>query len=274
MPMPRFTLCCLVLVLAPFARADERPTTIRITTADGKPAAGAKAWVQTYAEIGNDPVEPIPLVTDAAGKGIVPAAPKPNQLRGLFIRDASGRVGSASLNITRSDPDDDSVLNIILLDTVAKSGRVTNSQGKPIAGAVVAASGYFAEAESNRLDPQPPSWISLPDWETALASVKTDADGRFKLPVPKAGYSVSFRVKAEGFGATSWSAPSGMELDVSLPDPGTLTIGVAGWSRRRPGTGAAASSSTTRSAPPSTPAPTPAPSNRRCRRSNLARRTA
>ena len=226
--MFRTIACWFALTLTGIAIAEERPTTIRVTTADGKPVAGAKAWVQKYGEIIKDTVEPTPLVTDAAGKGIVPGAKKANQFFGLFIRDASGRVGSAPLNRARFDPDDDSVLDIVLLDTVAKSGRVIDSRGKPIAGAVVAASGYFAETESNRRDPQPPSWISLPDWETTSAGVKNDADGRFKLPVPKAGYSVSFRVKAEGFGATSWSAPAGFELDVSLPDPGTLTIGVAG----------------------------------------------
>ena len=225
--MFRAIACCFVLTLS-IARAEERPTTIRVTTADGKPAVGAKAWVQKYGEIMKDIVEPTPLVTDGAGKGIVPGAKKANQFFGLFIRDASGRVGSAPLNRARFDPDDDSVLNIVLLDTIARSGRVTNSEGKAIAGAVVTASGYFAEAESNRRDPQPPSWISFPEWETATAFIKTDTDGRFKLPAPKAGYSVVFRVTAKGFGVTNWSAPAGFDLDVSLLDPGALTIGVAG----------------------------------------------
>ena len=228
MPMPRFSLCCLMVSLGSFAGAENRPTTIRVTTANGKPAVGAKAWVQNYGEIMKDTVEPTPLVTDGAGKGIVPGAKKANQFFGLFIRDASGRVGSAPLNRARFDPDDDSVLNIVLLDTVARSGRVTNSEGKAIAGAVVTASSYFAEAESTHRDPQPPSWIMLPQWEVAKDGVKTDADGRFKLPAPKAGYSVSFRVAAEGFGKTEWSAPPSGELDVSLQDPGTLTIAVAG----------------------------------------------
>ncbi len=226
--MFRIFACCIALSLACVASAENRPTTIRVTTADGKPAVGAKVWLQTFAESGKKPVEPPPLVTDGAGKAIVPAAEKSNLHPALFIRDASGRVGSAQLNRSQYGIDDDSILNIVLLETVAKSGRVTDARGKPTAGAIVSAFWYETENRNQLVESGPASSIMLPQWEVAKDGVKTDADGRFKLPAPKAGYSVSFRVAAEGFGKTEWSAPPSGELDVSLQDPGTLTIAVAG----------------------------------------------
>ncbi len=226
--MFRTLACCVAFSLGSIVHAEDRPTPVRVTTADGKPAAGAKVWLRTYAVIGPKAVAPKPSVCDDAGKTIVNWSKGAILYPDVFVRDSSGRVGSAGLNRAQSGIDEGSILDIVLLDTTTKSGRVTDPRGKPIAGAVVVATGYSAEEKSPRRESGPAAWISLPEWEIATSGVKTDAEGRFQLTVPKAGYTVLFRVTAEGFGESNWTAPPGDELNVPLPETGALTIEVAG----------------------------------------------
>ena len=71
MPMVRTIVCCIALTMTGLAGAQDRPTPIRVTTADGKPAVGANVWLRTYAEDAKPPVAPTPIVCDDAGKAIV-----------------------------------------------------------------------------------------------------------------------------------------------------------------------------------------------------------
>jgi hypothetical protein len=56
-------LCLVAIVMQ--ARADQPgPIKIVVLTPDGKPAAGAKAWLVRYSERGKESKQPEPLIVD------------------------------------------------------------------------------------------------------------------------------------------------------------------------------------------------------------------
>jgi uncharacterized GH25 family protein len=207
------------------ARAeDARPYSVVVLTADGKPAAGAKVWVYDYTSAEGTPNEPPALVADAAGKVSIP---REKGARQLFVRDSAGRVSWAWLSAPWGD-EAESEIRIILTDTAERAGRIVNAEGKPIAGATVTPLGFYSEDRSRRVPGGPAVSISLPEWEQARLAIKTDAEGRFKLAAPRAGYTISYRVKADGLGETTWSATGSTELETRLFAPGTLAVTATG----------------------------------------------
>ena len=74
--MLRPFVCLVTIVCASTARADDGSITLRFVTTDGKPAAGAKAWVSVYPDPEKDTREPAPLAADQFGKLTIPAAVK------------------------------------------------------------------------------------------------------------------------------------------------------------------------------------------------------
>ena len=231
--MPRTVALCLALALSCVARADDTPIMVRVVTPDGKPAAGTKAWVYPAFAKQDKVKEPTPRITDVAGKLFVADVPRDQGGQELFARDDSGRIGRGWLYAAWTEVEEAPQLEVMLVDTATRAGRVTTVDGKPIAGAVVTPSHYFneeqdEEKEDGKEKGGPPEFINLPEWESTRLSVKTDADGRFKLVTPAAGYSVSYGVKAEGFAQSKWSARTGVDLDARLPMPGAVTITIVG----------------------------------------------
>ncbi len=219
------TLLCVALVALPCpVRSDDAPpVAVVVVTSNGKPAAEAKVWVYDYTGTAEAPQEPKPLVADKAGKVEVPGAVGARQ---LFVRDSAGRIGWAWVFAPRGGRDGTGEIKVILADTAPLAGRVTNPDGKPVAGAVVTPRSYHAGGR--RTPGGPSSSIELPEWEQVRIAVTTDAEGRFKIVAPAPGYSVFYRVKADGFGETSWTASAGAELETKLIVPGTVTATATG----------------------------------------------
>lgn len=219
-----FALICL----SGPALAGDEPTVIRVVAPDGKPAKGTKVWVYEYTGTDEPPKEPAPLTADSDGKLTVPSTPGARRSQQLFARDAAGRIGRAWVNAPWREPVDDRGIEVVLVDISLRAGRVTTADGRPVVGAVVTPGSYYVEDPDRPREGGPASSISLPRWEQTRLTVKTDSDGRFQLAAPTAGYVAYYQVKAEGFGETKWSAPSGVAFDTPLPRAGTVTITVTG----------------------------------------------
>ena len=208
------------------ASAADGPVVVRVVTPDGKPAAGAKVWEYEYASTDAPETEPTPLAADAAGNVAVPALVG-RAYRQLFARDAAGRVGSVLLRAPRGEMEDGPGVQLTLIDTAPRKGRVT-AAGRPVAGAVVTPLVYFTEDRGQRDTAGPASQIALPSWESARLKATTDAEGYFAVPTPSAGYGVTYFVKAAGFGESRFVASPDIDLDTPLVTPGTVTVAVAG----------------------------------------------
>jgi uncharacterized GH25 family protein len=222
-------LACLAVALTTHAaRPEDPPVLVTVVAADGKPIAGAKVWVYAYTGGTEAPKEPTPLAADAAGKLTVPGETGARRSRQLFARDPAGRIGWSWVTAPWDEGDTSGGIEVVLVDTAGRTGRVLTEDGKPVAGAVVTPLSYYATEQPRREPGGPATSISLPEWEQTRLAVKTDTEGRFKLVAPTAGYSVFYRVKADGFGESKWSATGGVELDTKLARPGTVAIAVAG----------------------------------------------
>ncbi|MDB5309205.1 MAG: hypothetical protein JWO38_3407 [Gemmataceae bacterium] len=230
--MPRSLVLAAVLLITPSpARAgDPPPVAVRVTTAAGKPAAGAKVWVypDPDPEARLPPAEPTPIPADADGKLTIPGETGPRRsIRHLFARDPAGRVGYTAVGQFWDPDPGPSGVRIVLADGAARAGRITAADGNPVAGAVVVPTSYSAEGNARATGDGPAPVIELPAWETTRLGTRTGPDGRFRLAAP-VGYGVSFRVTAAGFGETLFTAPAGVDLDAGLIAPGTVTITPAG----------------------------------------------
>lgn len=216
--------CAALLLVVGLTLADDAPVTVRVLTTDGKPAAGAKVWVYSYRDPGEEEKAPTELVADAAGTvGVTGGNDRPRQ---VFARDAAGRVGASWFWRNRGPDDESTGVKVVLADTAPRAGRIT-AAGRPVGGATVVPTGHTSEARGRRAEPSPAYSIGLPEWEQPRLAVTTDADGRFRLPAV-AGYSVGFRVKAAGFGETRFVATGGAELDAALVAPGSVTLAADG----------------------------------------------
>jgi protocatechuate 3,4-dioxygenase beta subunit len=224
--MSRTALLTFALILVPFAaRADEPPAIVVRALADGKPAVGAKVWVYDDTGTTEEPAEPKPLTTDASGKVSVPRAKGTRQ---LFARDADGRIGWSWIAAPWDDPEAKAPVDVVLVATAERAGRVTTADGKSVAGAVITPSGYYAERSARAGPAGLPSSIGLPPWEQKRLAVRTDAEGRFKLVTPTAGYTVTYEIEADGFGKARWAASAGADLDMKLAAPGSVTVTATG----------------------------------------------
>jgi protocatechuate 3,4-dioxygenase beta subunit len=208
------------------AWADDPPVVVRTVTTDGKPAANARVWVYEYRDSAEEQAEPKPLVTDADGKVNLPPAGDSRKSQVVFARDTDGHIGSEFVGNWRHDSD--SVSKLVLVATAERTGRVTGPDGKPVAGAVVTPQSFSLADETRRASAGLPYGIMLPLWEQKRLAAKTDADGRFKLLTTASDYRPYFRVKADGFGETKWSAPATGDLGVKLYATGSVTVAAAG----------------------------------------------
>ena len=223
--MTRLLALCVTLAAGP-AWAADGPVVVRVVTAAGKPAAGAKVWVYEYSYNDAPETDPTPLAADAAGNVTVPPRVGP-AYRQLFARDAAGRVGAGQLDSAPGLPEGSRGPEVTLIDTAPRKGRVT-AAGRPVAGATVTPLVYSMRDRATHGAAGPASQVALPAWESARSAATTDAEGRFTLPAPTAGYGVSYFVKAAGFGESRFLASADIDLDTPLAAPGTLTIAVAG----------------------------------------------
>jgi len=117
--------CLFALVPLVLAQAESQ-VVIRVV-ADGKPAAGAKVWVYPSVE---KPEEPAALVADAQGHVRAKVEVRGSWFGYAFARDERGRVGQIDLRITNAWEQPE--VELRLLDTERRGGRVTDAQGRPI----------------------------------------------------------------------------------------------------------------------------------------------
>jgi carboxypeptidase family protein len=220
-------LCLVAIVMQ--ARADQPgPIKIVVLTPDGKPAAGAKAWLVRYSERGKESKQPEPLIVDDSGCVSVSIFEKEQYSALLFIRDGDGRIGCVGFGQLQWEGERESQLKVVLADANDRAGRLVGPDGKPVPGAIITPLGYGAENGIRQGLSGGGSYLRLPEWERIRLTVKTDADGRFKLSAPIAGYSVHYRVRTDAFGESDWSSPNGGEIETKLFEPGSLTINVEG----------------------------------------------
>lgn len=226
--MSRPAHCILAtLLLLTTAWADDPPVVIRTVTTDGKPVAKATVWVYEYRDSAEDQAEPKPLVTDAAGKVSFPAGDS-RKSQVVFARDTDGRIGSEFVGNWRYNSDADPANKLVLVATTGRSGRVVGPDGKPVVGAVVTPQSFSLADERRRASAGLPYGVMLPPWEMKRLAAKTDADGRFQLLATAADYRPFFRVKADGFGESKWSAPDTGDLDLKLSVNGTVAVAASG----------------------------------------------
>src|SRR5262249_36351251 len=95
----------------------------------------------------------------------------------------------------------------------AVSGRVLDGDGKPLPGAVVAGHGGLEFGN-----------LSVQYQAKALGEVKTDAEGRFRIPLPNAPGErigqVELLAGAKGYGLTWHRKYGGVRIEMGRPTPG------------------------------------------------------
>ena len=89
-------------------------------------------------------------------------------------------------------------------------------------GAVLTPFQYFARGRTAN-ERAPSMSIYIPAWQQSHFAAKSDAEGKFQLPIPT-GYEASFRLDAPNFGTTEWTAEIGAELAIALAKPGTVRV--------------------------------------------------
>ena len=206
--------------LSIWASAQAPPVAVTVVDADGKPAAGARVWCYPYSDDKATVREPKPATADAAGRATAQGMVGRYGARYAFAQDAAGRVGSAQLS-RRSEAAEGA--RIVVLPLVARTGRVTTADGKPVAGARVGPAEFYADDESRRGGSLPYS-LSLPPWTPPQT---TGPDGSFRAGAP-AGYNSVLSVTAGGFGEQSFFAPAGADPAPVLREAGRLALSVSG----------------------------------------------
>src|SRR5581483_1924454 len=148
--------------------------------------------------------EPVFAATDAKGEVRVrkPAGLAAQHYVRFLARDRDGRGGYGTIFGDRRHPP-----TIELLDNTTLTGRVTDAEGKPIAGLkltpVALGPENFARF-GGRLTPL----ADTPEWFWAAFPPAVAADASFTLPGVPAGHSVAIRFEAPGFGTGRvWAVP-------------------------------------------------------------------
>ena len=204
--------------------AQEQRTVVIRVLAEDKAATGAKVWVHAR---GDDGADSRPMITDAAGK-VTAKIPAPGpQFANAFARDAQGRVGQIdSLRVNQFDRPLE--IDLVLLDIEKRSGRVTDAEGQPIAGADIVPTYFSRLKDTAGGDERRPRSITLSEWNGLRQTVRTDKDGRFAVVgVPK-GFGLSFTVKAAGYGETTFHGAGDSPIEVKLAAPGTVVLRFSG----------------------------------------------
>lgn len=216
-------LTACFFALATFAPAqDERAVVIRVL-AGGMPAAGAKVWVYVPSE---KHAEPADLIADAEGKAIAKLTAPGQRFAHAFARDGQGRLGQIDLrlNLFGTQPE----VDLELLDTEKRTGRVTDAKGQPIVGADIVPTHFSRLNDANGVDERKPRFISLPEWEAPRQTTRTDKEGRFVVAGVPRGYGLSFAVKAERFGETRFRTTDDSPAEVKLTPAGTVVVRFSG----------------------------------------------
>jgi protocatechuate 3,4-dioxygenase beta subunit len=184
--------------------------------AAGKPLAGAA--VQAFITDNTKAIALSAVTTDNAGHFQITIHPKWEYAIGnvdLICKSADGTITWKLLPPMSADD-----VEIRAKQPASISGRVVDSQGKPIAGAAVS----FYEAR----DPDLGRMFFTYDKESITAQSTSGSDGRFTLRgIPK-GATVSLRVRHPSYGiGDAWSIACAADdttcPDVQLPDGITLS---------------------------------------------------
>ncbi len=172
-------------------------------------AGAGVADVQVWAVGGlmYEPVTVVSATTDGQGRFILPhawdhkaAKATGDDRLGLFARARDGRIGWLA-NIGRRD-EADARAEIELGPVGEVRGRVTDQDGRPIAGAAVVAAGFWKPTDSGFSD----NIALVPEVASAYRTT-TAADGTYVLKSIPQGVLLEAKITAPGFGTPeiSWN---------------------------------------------------------------------
>lgn len=139
---------------------------------DGTPGAAARLWVWWRSPLDGDQREPV--VTGADGRFAIerPDATQPYRLFAMGERYVGGYYGEPAVDLT-----------VRTMPLAARAGKITDEQGRPLAGITVQLSGFGPP----QADP-PLAWAVLPDGlDLPDFRVVSDGEGRFTVPLPASG---------------------------------------------------------------------------------------
>lgn len=200
----------------------------------GKPVAGAKVGLvpHTYPIPGEPKAgEPIFATTDEKGEARFrkPAGFASPSFARLQARDQTGRGGYGSIFGGNRYPP-----TIELLDNTTLTGRVTDADGKPVAGLKLAPVGLGPDTFA-RFGGRPTALADTPDWFWAAFPPAVAADGSFTLTGVPVEHSVAVRFTAPGYGSGRFWAVRGKAAPVVLRKAGAIALRFAGEPDARPG---------------------------------------
>jgi protocatechuate 3,4-dioxygenase beta subunit len=205
---------------APQARATGNATVSGTVKLGDKPLAGAPLVIQGS---GSQFVAPVRVVTDAKGRyratGLVPVRTFVAPGEGLEprIRAGENRMNSEG-GLTSVDLSQraEGTADLTLVRSPMIAGRVTDAEGKPVAGAVV----QVVLAGRSTLD-----FMQDP-------SARTGADGRYSVAAPPYGSSASVNVAVSAPHRTTIRSKTftlgngNQQIDVALPQLQAVTVRV------------------------------------------------
>lgn len=184
---------------------------------EGKPAARVHVWAQSG---GDDDTGRLRTgQSDERGLVRVPMRKGRGDMR-VFARNAAGHVGGARLDASRllSAPD------IVLVDVAPREGRLLTSTGAPIVGATIAAKTFMGR---HAAEEGAAGIIEVPRTLQAEYAAKTDAEGRFRVPVPT-GFDCRFAFQTDGYGAGHIWLPAEAAGECRLQPSGEVRVQMSG----------------------------------------------
>jgi protocatechuate 3,4-dioxygenase beta subunit len=223
--MKRIAIAFLaILLLSASAQADQLILSRQVLLPDGKPAAGAKVFVWTYAQFNFPKVKPqnIETSTDSDGRYKVTIDDQAGMV-GYMLIDSTG----AALNLSpvRSPISSDTIWDssdpIKLSPEYIVEGRALDQKGVPIADATVALAILYPESYT----PMPLSPGDFQEVPNALKA-RTDRNGRYRFRgIGGFGSTIPETTKIEAYAKANWQGTHYLGEGIIELDPSVKTIG-------------------------------------------------
>jgi hypothetical protein len=200
-------------------------------TYKGKPATGVKVGVipADYSDPAAQKTgETVFATSDANGEVRFPKQAGFTMAR-LLARDADGRGGFGTIHGGGRYP-----ATLELRENCELTGRVTDADGKPVAGLKLGPEALGPESFA-QYGGRIVSFAGTPEWFWERFPVKLAADGSFVIPGVPVGHSVGVHFEAPGFGSGRFWVLPGVTKPVALKKAGAIRVKFAVPPDAKPG---------------------------------------